>query len=111
MKKSIILIAMALIITVAGIYKIDSQAVVTYDSNNLTQFSDGVRYDTETNTIYTRGKIARWSVQKAERAFRKSHDKEFWLDNGLIETSKNYRCVKVKRIVYEKEGERIYVDI
>jgi hypothetical protein len=110
MKKSIILVAMALIIMVAGIYKIDSQAV-TYDSNNLIQFSDGIRYDTKTNTIYTHGKIARWSVQKAERAFRRSHDKEFWMDNGLIETSKNYKCVKVKRIVYEKEDKRIYVDI
>jgi hypothetical protein len=110
MKKSIILVAMALIITLAGIYKIDNQ-ITTYDSPHLERIADGIRYDTKTNTIYTHGKIARWSVQRAERAFRRSHDKEFWMDNGLRETSKNYKCVKVKRIVYEKENKRIYVNI
>jgi uncharacterized protein YxeA len=101
MKKSIILVLLAVIITIAGLYKIDNQ-VITYDSNHLTHFSDCVKYDRNTKTIYTKGKVARWAVQRAEKAFLRSGDKEFWMDNGLPETSKNYKCVEVKHIVYGK---------
>ena len=76
--------------------------VITYDSYNLIQFSDGVRYDEETKTIYTNGKIARWSVKRAYNAFINSGDKEFWIDNNR-EGKKDYKCVLVKNIVYDKK--------
>jgi uncharacterized protein YxeA len=101
MKKSIILVAMALIITLAGIYKIDSQ-ITTYDSPYLIQFADGVKYDEETKTVYTKGKLAKWSVKRAAKAFNESGDKDFWMDNNLPTTSRHYKCVEVKHIIYGK---------
>ena len=100
MKKFIIILAVALVAIAS--YTATSTAEIDYNSARLERFSDGVKYDAETNTIYTSGKVAKWSVQRAERAYKESGDKEFWMDNNLPETSKNYKCVKVDKIVYGK---------
>jgi len=100
MKKFIIILAVALVAIAS--YTATSTAEIDYNSARLERFSDGVKYDAETNTIYTSGKLARWTVQRAERAYKESGDREFWMDNNLPETSKNYKCVKVERIVYGK---------
>jgi uncharacterized protein YxeA len=100
MKKIIIILAIAL--AAIASYTATSTAEIDYNSARLERFSDGVKYDTETNTIYTSGKLARWTVQRAERAYKESGDREFWMDNNLPETSKNYKCVKVDKIVYGK---------
>lgn len=100
MKKLLIILAIAL--AAIASYTATSTAEIGYNSPQLVRFADGVKYDTETNTIYTSGKVAKWSVQRAERAYKESGDKEFWMDNNLPETSKNYKCVKVNKIVYGK---------
>jgi hypothetical protein len=67
MKKSIILVVMALMVMVAGIYKIDSvNQVTTYDSPHLERIADGVRYDRETRTVYVRGKVATIRMKRIE---------------------------------------------
>ena len=73
--------------------------VIDYSSSRLVQFSDGVKYDETTKTIYTSGKIAKWQVKLAQKAFYESGDKEFWMDNN---SKHNYKCVLVKNIVYGK---------
>ena len=100
MRKLLIILAIAL--AAVASYTAISTAKVDYNSARLERFTDGIKYDSETNTIYTSGKLARWSVQRAERAYKASGDKEFWMDNNLPETSKNYKCVKVDKIVYGK---------
>ncbi len=100
MKKLIIILAVAL--AAIASYTATSTAEIDYNSAKLERFADGIKYDSETNTIYTSGKVAKWSVQRAERAYKESGDKEFWMDNNLPETSKNYKCVKVDKIVYGK---------
>ncbi len=100
MKKLLIILVVAL--AAIASYTATSTAEVNYNSPQLVRFADGVKYDTETNTIYTSGKVAKWSVQRAERAYKESGDKEFWMDNNLPETSRNYKCVKVDKIVYGK---------
>lgn len=100
MKKLLIVLAVAL--AAIASYTATSTAEIDYNSARLERFSDGVKYDSETKTIYTSGKLARWSVQRAERAYKESGDKEFWMDNNLPENSKNYKCVKVEKIVYGK---------
>ena len=100
MKNFIIILAVAL--AAIASYTATSTAEVDYNSVKLERFADGIKYDSETNTIYTSGKVAKWSVQRAERAYKESGDKEFWMDNNLPETSKNYKCVKVEKIVYGK---------
>jgi uncharacterized protein YxeA len=99
MKKLFILftLLLAIIAGAGGLYN-----PTNYNSAGLERFSDGVKYDAETKTIYTSGKVAKWAVQRAERAYRESGDNEFWMDNNLPETSKNYKCVKVEKIVYGK---------
>ena len=100
MKKIIIILAIAL--AAIASYTATSTVEIDYNSARLERFADGIKYDNETNTIYTSGKVARWTVQRAERAYKESGDKEFWMDNNLPETSKNYKCVKVDKIVYGK---------
>jgi uncharacterized protein YxeA len=100
MKKLLIILAVAL--AALASYTATSTAEVDYNSAKLERFADGIKYDSETNTIYTSGKVAKWSVQRAERAYKASGDKEFWMDNNLPENSKNYKCVKVDKIVYGK---------
>jgi uncharacterized protein YxeA len=101
MKKLLIILVIA--IAAIASYTANSNAEkIDYNSAKLERFADGIKYDSETNTIYTSGKVARWTVQRAERAYRESGDREFWMDNNLPETSKNYKCVKVDKIVYGK---------
>jgi uncharacterized protein YxeA len=100
MKKLLIILAVAL--AAIASYTATSTAEIDYNSAKLERFADGIKYDSETNTIYTSGKVAKWSVQRAERAYKASGDKEFWMDNNLPENSKNYKCVKVDKIVYGK---------
>jgi uncharacterized protein YxeA len=99
MKKIFIIftLLLAIIAGAGGTY-----SPTNYNSSGLEYFSDGVKYDAKTNTIYTKGKMAKWAVQRAERAYKASGDKDFWIDNNLPETSKNYKCVKVEKIVYGK---------
>jgi uncharacterized protein YxeA len=98
MKKLLIILVIAL--AAIASYTANSNAEkIDYNSARLERFADGIKYDRETKTIYTKGKLARWSVQRAERAYKESGDREFWLDNNL---TSNYKCVKVEKIVYGK---------
>ena len=80
------------------VFLVNNTAPMTYDSIKLERFSDGVKYDAETHTIYTSGKVAKWAVKRAENAFLQSGDKEFWMDNN--KQGKYYKCVLVENIVY-----------
>ena len=60
MKKLLIILAVAL--AAIASYTATSTAKVDYNSAKLERFADGIKYDSETNTIYTSGKVAKWAV-------------------------------------------------
>ena len=100
MKGYIVVLAFIVSVAIGLFYNVYSN-VMDYTNINLIRFSDGVMYNKDTNTIYTKGQNARWYVKRAETAFLESGDDEFYMDNGLPTDNKNYKCVLVKRIVYD----------
>lgn len=97
MKKMII--ALAIIASIAGAYNLYANRQIDYYSQNLVQFSDGIRYDEETNTVYTSGKLGRWKMQIMEKKAREAGVKEYYLEKG-VKGNKVYKCILVKKVVY-----------
>ncbi len=90
---------LAIVASIAGAYNLYINRQIDYYSNNLIQFSDGIRYDEETNTVYTSGKLGRWKMQMMERKAKKEGVKEYYLEKG-VKGNKVYKCILVKKVVY-----------
>jgi len=97
MKK--IIIVLAIIASIAWAYNLYINRQIDYYSYNLIQFSDGIRYDEKTNTVYTSGKIGRWIMRIMEQKAQKAGTKEYYLEKGE-KGDKFYKCILVKKVVY-----------
>jgi hypothetical protein len=97
MKK--IIITLAIIASLAAAYNLYINRQIDYYSHNLTQFSDGIRYDEETNTVYTSGKLGKFIMQIMEKKAREAGENEFYMEKGE-KGNKFYKCILVKKVVY-----------
>jgi hypothetical protein len=91
MKKMII--ALAIIASIAGAYNLYINRQIDYYSYNLIQFSDGIRYDEKTNIVYVSGNLGKWTMRIMEKKAQAANVKEYYLEKGK-------KCILVKKVVY-----------
>ena len=84
---------LAIVASIAGAYNLYINRQIDYYSYNLIQFSDGIRYDEETNTVYTSGNLGKWTMRIMEKKAQAANVKEYFLEKGQ-------KRILVKKVVY-----------